>query len=182
MEMMPMLNPMKLPAFATQNRMFAALQPQTRVKPAPTNVPSRKVYSKKEKEELETRRNAPKLREVRAHASVTHIFSEKGKRKYLFEFINVLSLLLEKRVKFGQGNLLYAAIPLKIDVKPVGSGWHRGRAIATPDPDGSKREKIKVNFPEKKAEISKFFAPAATIGTAGEYFHPHSLVSNNKKE
>ena len=32
---------------------------------------------------------------------------------------------------------------------------------------------IKVNFREEKAEISKFFAPAASIDTEGEYFHPH---------
>ena len=66
--MMPMLNPMvsmQMPAFAAQNRMFPARQSLGKVKPAPTNVPSGKVYSKKEKEELENRRHGAELRQVR---------------------------------------------------------------------------------------------------------------------
>ena len=66
--MMPMLNPMvsmQMPAFSAQNRMFPARQSQEKMKPAPTNVPSGKVYSKKEKEELENRRHGAELRQVR---------------------------------------------------------------------------------------------------------------------
>ena len=82
---MPMLNPvsMQMSAFAAQNRMLAQTaaqnrmlaarqrQPQEKVKPAPTNVPSGKVYSKKEMTELEKRRHGVELRQVRRHKIIS---------------------------------------------------------------------------------------------------------------
>ena len=79
---MPMLNPvsMQMSAFAAQNRMLTQTaaqnsarqrQPQEKVKPAPTNVPSGKVYSKKEMTELEKRRHGVELRQVRRHKIIS---------------------------------------------------------------------------------------------------------------
>ena len=80
---MPMPMSMQMSAFAAQNRMLAQTaaqnrmlaarqrQPQEKVKPAPTNVPSGKVYSKKEMTELEKRRHGVELRQVRRHKIIS---------------------------------------------------------------------------------------------------------------
>ena len=80
---MPMPMSIQMSAFAAQNRMLAQTaaqnrmlaarqrQPQEKVKPAPTNVPSGKVYSKKEMTELEKRRHGVELRQVRRHKIIS---------------------------------------------------------------------------------------------------------------